>query len=127
MTRADAIPDDLWAVLETVLPPARGRVGRPWNDHRSTLEGIIWRFRTGAPWRDVPAEFGPFQSVWQRHRNWSFDGTYAAMLDAVADQPWASEEDLADLLSVDSTSVRAHQHAAGALRSAPIGTGGRIE
>ncbi len=125
MTRTDAISDDLWAVLEQVLPSARGRPGRPWNDHRTTLEGIIWRFRTGAPWRDLPSEFGAFQSVWQRHRNWSFDGTYEAMLAAVAAQPWASEEELADLLSVDSTSVRAHQHAAGAL-PAPD-TGGRIE
>lgn len=125
MSRTSAISDDLWAVLETVLPPERGRPGRPWNGHRTTLEGIIWRFRTGAPWRDLPDEFGAFQSVWERHRNWSLDGTYAAMLAAVAEQPWASDEELADLLSVDSTSVRAHQHAAGA----PLATdtGGSIE
>lgn len=68
MVRSNEISDELWGVLAEVLPPLRGRPGRPWNDHRTTLEGIIWRFRTGSPWRDLPAEFGPHQSVWQRHR-----------------------------------------------------------
>lgn len=114
MTRTGVICDDLWAILEPTLPAQRGHSGRPWNDHRLTLEGICWRYRTGSPWRDLPAEFGPFQSVWERHKRWSVDGTYEAMLAAVREQLPGAEDELADLLSVDSTSVRAHQHAAGA-------------
>lgn len=114
MLRTDAISDDLWAVIEPVLPANRCRRGRPWNDHRRTLEGIAWRFRTGSPWRDLPTEFGPWQSVWERHRRWSTDGTYTAMFTAVREEAGVEEEQLLELISVDSTSVRVHQHAAGA-------------
>lgn len=129
MVRSNEISDELWDVLAEVLPPLRGRPGRPWNDHRTTLEGIIWRFRTGSPWRDLPAEFGPHQSVWQRHRLWSSDGTYVAMLAAVREQSGIEQEDLEAILSIDSTSVRAHQHAAGARHDsvADQDTGGRSE
>lgn len=116
MVRSDVISDELWEVLASVLPQRRGRPGRPWNDHRTTLEGIIWRFRTGSPWRDLPAEFGPHQSVWQRHRLWSTDGTYEAMFAAVGDQENLEPDELEAILSIDSTNVRAHQHAAGARR-----------
>jgi transposase len=119
MLRTDAISDDLWAVIEPVLPTNECRRGRPWNDHRRTLEGIAWRFRTGSPWRDLPAEFGPWQSVWERHRRWSADGTYAAMFAAVREDAGAEDTDVLELISVDSTRVRAHQHAAGA----PTGRG----
>jgi putative transposase len=120
MARSGVISDELWAVLEPVLPACGGRRGRPWNDHRLTLEAISWRFRTGAPWRDLPAEFGCWQSVWERHRRWSTDGTYAAMF-AAAQATCPGAEQLVRLLSVDSTSVRAHQHAAGARFDGDIG------
>lgn len=81
--------------------------GRRWR-------GICWRFRTGSPWRDLPEAFGPHQSVWQRHRLWSVDGTYEAMFAAVREHAGLDAEDLEQVLSIDSTSVRAHQHAAGA-------------
>jgi transposase len=114
MVRDGVISDELWAVLEPLLPPRVGRPGRPWNDHRLTLEGIAWRFRVGAPWRDVPVEFGKHQSVWQRHRLWSTDGTYQRMLEAVQAGSGGPAPELVNVLSVDSTVVRAHQHAAGA-------------
>lgn len=129
MVRDGVIDDELWDVLRMVLPKNAGRRGRPWNDHRRTLEGIIWRFRTGSPWRDLPVEFGPYQSVWQRHRLWSTDGTYEAMFAAVREQAGLEQEDLEAILSIDSTSVRAHQHAAGARRDSTgeQDTGGRNE
>jgi putative transposase len=114
MLRTDAISDDLWAVIEPALPANGRRRGRPWNDHRRTLEGIAWRFRTGSPWRDLPTEFGPWQSVWERHKRWSTDGTYAKMFAAVREEAGVEDEELLELISIDSTSVRAHQHAAGA-------------
>ena len=130
--RAGVISDELWAVIEPVLPARAGRRGRPWNDHRRTLEGLAWRFRTGSPWRDLPDQFGAWQSVWERHRRWSEDGTYAAMFTAVrlhaaADQ--AEEAGLtAQLLSVDATIVRAHQHAAGGrFHQLSTLTGGSVE
>jgi putative transposase len=130
--RADVICDELWAVIEPVLPSGAGRRGRPWNDHRVTLEAIAWRFRTGSPWRDLPADFGAWQSIWERHRRWSTDGTYAAMFAAVRAAAPAAADQLEELISVDSTSVRVHQHAAGAQFHAdfehdPSHTGGRIE
>lgn len=114
MVRADVISDELWTVLEPVLRTGGGRRGRPWNDHRLTLEGICWRFRTGSPWRDLPSDFGAWQSVWERHRRWSADGTYGHMFVAVKKAAGASTADLDALLSVDSTSAKVHQHAAGA-------------
>jgi len=114
MVRADVISDELWALLEPVLPGVAGRPGRPWNDHRRTLEGIVWRFRTGSPWRDLPSEFGAYQSVWERHRRWSTDGTYNTMFAAVKANPTDEDRQLMGTISVDSTSIRAHQHAAGA-------------
>jgi transposase len=84
------------------------------------LEGIAWRYRTGSPWRDLPVEFGPWQTVWERHFRWSQDGTYQRIFDEVhlaGLLRQSVDPDLEQLLSVDSTVVRAHQHAAGARRS----------
>jgi len=125
MVRAGVISDELWALLEPVLPGVAGRPGRPWNDHRRTSEGIVWRFRTGSPWRDLPSEFGVYQSVWERHRRWSTDGTYNTMFAAVKANATDQDRQLMGTISVDSTSIRAHQHAAGARFHDH--TGGRIE
>lgn len=128
MVRSGVISDHLWDVIEPVLPSSVGRRGRPWNDHRRTLEGIVWRYRTGSPWRDLPAQFGAWQSVWERHRRWSEDGTYAAMFAAVREHSAVPEAGAAGLLSIDSTSVRAHQHAAGArFHKFSTHTGGPVE
>lgn len=121
MTRTGVITDEMWTLIEPVLPSDVGRRGRRWRDHRQVLEAIAWRYRTGCPWRDVPADFGPWQTLWKRHRRWSTDGTYQRMFDEAVRRNHARGS-LEWLLSVDSTIVRAHQHAAGAPR-AP-GTGG---
>jgi transposase len=132
MLRDGVISDELWEILEPVMPQDAGRPGRPWNDHRTTLEGIVWRFRTGSPWRDLPEAFGAYQSVWQRHRLWSTDGTYEQMFAAVTEASGLTDGDVKPILSIDSTVVRAHQHAAGARRDSVVSdpaqdTGGRIE
>jgi AcrR family transcriptional regulator len=79
--RAPAISDELWELIEPELPSSEGRRGRPWRDHRQTLEAILWRYRTGCPWRDLPPEFGPWQTLWKRHRRWSTDGVYQRILE----------------------------------------------
>ena len=110
--RAD-LTDAQWAVLEPLLPV--GKVsGRPWKwARRQLVDGIRWRVRTGAPWRDVPLVYGPWQSVYGLFRRWQRDGTWARILTAL--QVRADAGGLITWeVSVDSTIARAHQHAAGA-------------
>jgi transposase len=109
--RAD-LTDAQWAVLEPLLP-GRKR-GRPpkWTK-RQLIDGIRWRVRAGAPWRDVPVEYGRWQTVYGLFRRWQRDGTWRQVLMALQ-----ARADAAGLItwdvSVDSTIARAHQHAAGA-------------
>ena len=58
------------------MPSSEGQRGRPFRDHREVVEGIIYRLRTGIAWRDLPASFGPWQTVWKRHKRFSTDGTW---------------------------------------------------
>ena len=135
VVRADAVSDELWELVAPLMPSREGLRGRPLADHRLILEGIAWRYRTGSPWRDVPEEFGPWQTVWKRHHRFSLDGTYQRMFDMVRScYGIDADGDLAQLLSVDSSVVRAHQHAAGApstpgraLAAATGHTGGTVE
>lgn len=95
-------------------------VGRPQG-----LNGIVWKIRAGAAWRDVPARYGPWQSVYTRFRRWALDGTFTRMLAAVqADRH--TKADIDWLVAVDSTLVRAHQHAAGAKKGTEAGTNRKI-
>ncbi len=117
MTRQRVLTDEQWAVVVPHLP-ARTREnwvgrGRAWGDHRRAVEGIIWRFRTGSPWRDLPAEYGPWQTVYRRFNTWSKDGTFNRVLAAVQGQAQRAGE-LEWVVSVDSSNARAHKHAAGA-------------
>lgn len=84
------------------------------------INGVLYRVRTGVQWRDLPERFGPWETVYKRHRRWSADGTWAMLLSRVQ-----SAEDAAGRIdwhvSVDSTAVRAHQHAAGARNAPPAG------
>ena len=110
--RAD-LSDAQWAVLEPLLPRGR-KPGRPpkWTK-RQLINGIRWRVRAGAPWRDVPPAYGPWQTVYGLFRRWQRDGTWAQVLAGLR-----ARADAAGLItwdvSVDSTVARAHQHAAGA-------------
>ncbi len=126
----------MWARVEPLLPSSDGRPGRPFRDHRQVIEGVIYRLRTGIPWRDLPVEFGPWQTVWKRHARFSRDGTWDAVLTRLLTDADASGE-LDWAVSVDSTVVRAHQHSATARRDAepdrenvarlPARTGGPVE
>ncbi|MFJ1998483.1 IS5 family transposase [Streptomyces asiaticus] len=106
-----------WDRLESFLPRGGTRGGR-WSDHRRVINGVLYRVRTGVQWRDLPERFGPWETVYKRHRRWSADGTWKMLLSKVQ-----AAEDAADRIdwdvSVDSTAVRAHQHAAGARKAPP--------
>lgn len=83
------------------------------------INGILFRIRTGVPWRDLPERFGSWKTVYERHRRWSADGTWDRILQAVQADADAQRRIDWSMVSVDSTSCRAHQHAAGAPRRAP--------
>ncbi len=108
------LSDTAWAAIEPLLPLG-GRRGRPWEDHRKVISGIFWKVRTGAPWRDLPERYGPWQTCYDRFVRWRRDGTWEQLLSHVQ----AKSDLVSDVLvevSLDSTVVRAHQHAAGARR-----------
>src|SRR3954463_4808350 len=91
MVARQEISDETWAVLEPLFPRAKA-TGRPMMNMRSTVEGIAWRFRTGAPWRDVPERFGHWNSIYQRFSDWSADGTWARLLAGGEQAAGAKEE-----------------------------------
>ncbi|WP_372433934.1 IS5 family transposase [Micromonospora coerulea] len=113
MTRRHDLTDAQWAALEPLLPVGR-RPGRPptWTK-RQLIDGIRWRTRVGAPWRDIPECYGSWAAAYAVFRRWQRDGTWAKILtalQAVADAGGRVTWDV----SVDSSVARAHQHAAGA-------------
>jgi transposase len=106
------LTDKAWAQLAPLLPRNQRRGGR-WRDHRTVVNGILWKLRTGAPWRDLPERYGPWPTCYDRFIRWRQDGTWDRLL-AHAQTKSDAVGELAWVISVDSTSVRAHQHAAGA-------------
>jgi transposase len=109
--------DAEWAVLEPLLPRSNNRCGR-WRNHRQVINGIIHRLSTGCQWRQPPARFGPWQTVHKRHMLGSADGTWERLIQhaqAIADEAGHTDRNI----NVDSTSIRAHQHAAGAPANPP--------
>jgi transposase len=106
------ITDKAWERMAPLLPE-NGQRGGQWQDHRKVVNGILWKLRTGAPWRDLPERYGPWQTCYDRLVRWRRDGIWDRLLehvqtkaDAVGEVEW--------VVSVDSSVVRAHQHAAGA-------------
>jgi transposase len=98
-----------WRVLDPVLPPIKGRRGRPPIDRRATINGILWRLRTGAPWRDVPERYGEWNSIARFFRRWCANSLWEVIATTLA-------EAMADNRhhSIDATTVRGHVSAAGA-------------
>jgi transposase len=115
MSRCPELTDAQWARIEPLMPAQKGPMGPPFRPHRLILEGIVYRYRTGIPWRDLPAQFGSWQTAHRRHQQWSKDGTYDAILAAIQAKADAAGE-IDWRLSVDSTIARVHQHGATAAR-----------
>ena len=100
------LDDDQMAKVLAILDEERG-AGRPSKDDRNFIEAVLWWHRTGVPWRDLPSEFGPWSTVFNRFDRWSKTGKWRRILEALKtdiDDEWHS---------LDSTVNRAHQHAAG--------------
>jgi transposase len=129
MSRTRSLTDEQWARIEPLLPPLKGPMGKTMKPHRPCVEGAIYKLRTGVPWRDLPAEFGPWQTVWKRHHKFSLDGTWDRVLTALQAQADAAGKVDWDV-SVDSTIARVHQHGATAARrqlTTTAHTGGSVE
>lgn len=117
--RRGELNDKQWKRLEPLLPAQKPKTGRPNNDHRTVINGILWVLRTGAPWRDLPERYGKWTTVSSRFYRWRKAGVW--------DKIWAKLQSDADSQGeidwevhlVDGTIVRAHQHAAGAKKQPP--------
>lgn len=108
MTRRYGLRDDQWARMVDLLPGRVGHVGGTARDNRRFVEAVLYRYRAGIPWRDLPERFGGWKNTHTRFSRWAKSGVWArvfASLSADADNEYAM---------IDATIVRAHQHSAGA-------------
>jgi transposase len=111
MARFD-LSDQEWGIIAPLLPNKPR--GVPRQDDRRVLNGIFWTLRTGSPWRDLPERYGPYTTVYNRYNRWAKAGVWLRIFGALA----AVSPDSLHL--IDSSIVRAHQHAAGGKRGARI-------
>ena len=117
-----ALTDEQWALVEPHVPRGAARTGRPARDRRTMLNGIFWILATGAPWRDLPERFGPWQTVYDHFRTWRQRGVFAAVVEALQVKLDRDGYIDWDLWCVDGSSVRAARAAAGADKKASSGT-----
>jgi transposase len=115
------LTDEQWHMVEALIPRKPGRIGRPPRDRRDMLNGIFWILGTGAPWRDLPERFGPWQTVYDHFRDWRREGVFAKIVEAL--QVKLDERGLIDweLWCVDGANVRAARAAAGAGKKVSLG------
>ena len=108
MTRRYALRDDQWQRIKDLLPGRLRSVGVTAKDNRLFVEAVLYRYRAGIPWRDLPARFGDFRVIHTRLSRWSKTGVWKCVFEHLA------EEADNEYAMIDSTIVRAHQHSAGA-------------
>ncbi len=106
--RRYGLGDDQWDRIKDFLPGREGHVGGTAADNRVFVEAVLYRYRAGIPWRDLPERFGPWQMIWQRFDRWAKSGVFDRVFKVLA-----SDHDN-EYMMLDSTVVRAHQHSAGA-------------
>ena len=113
------LTDAQWEKLRPLLPPQKPRTGRPANAHRTVINGILWILRTGSPWRSLPERYGSWKTVSSRFSRWQKAGVWDRILADLQRRADAGGRLDWSLHFVDSTVVRAHQHAAGAKGGMP--------
>jgi transposase len=109
--RRHALRDDPWAKIKDLLPGRLGSVGVTAADNRRFVEAVLYRYRAGIPWRDLPEHFGDWKNVHRRFSRWAESGVWQRIFQRLAQD--ADNE----YAMIDSTIVRAHQHSAGAQKS----------
>ena len=100
--------DDQWQRIKDLLPGRIGHVGVTAQDNRRFVEAVLYRYRAGIPWRDLPERFGDWKNIHRRFSRWAKTGVWGRVFEHLA-----SEADN-EYAMLDSTIVRAHQHSAGA-------------
>ncbi len=106
------LADDEWDLISDLFPEAKA-TGRPPRDSREVVDGIFWILRTGSPWRDLPEEFGCWQTVWRLFDKWNGDGTLNNVLHRLQSAFVDAGEIDSDLWHIDGTIVRAARCASG--------------
>ena len=106
--RCSGLRDDQWERIRDLLPGRVGSVGVTARDNRLFVEAVLYRYRAGIPWRDLPERFGPWKAVHTRFSRWAESGVWERLFKALA----ADADN--EYAMIDSTIVRAHQHSAGA-------------
>jgi transposase len=116
------LTDEQWALVESLVPLSTARTGRPSRDRRTLLNGLFWILHTGAPWRDLPERFGPWQTVYHHFAKWRRDGVFAEIIEAL--QITLDDRGLIDwdLWCIDGANVRAARAAGGAGKKVSTGT-----
>lgn len=117
----EKLTDEQWEKMEMLLPGKAGDRGVTGANNRLFIEAVLWIARTGAPWRDLPAEFGNWHTTYTRFNRWCKKGVWPRVFQEVG-----KDADLEQLM-IDSTVVRAHQHAAGAQKKRVIKRSGDPE
>ncbi|AGA27927.1 IS5 family transposase [Singulisphaera acidiphila] len=114
------LTDQQWARIEPHLPHRthHGNLGHPFNDHRPILNGILWILHTGAPWRDLPERYGPWETVYYRFNRWRRDGTWIRIVSSLLDELDDRGQIDHDLWCIDGSVIRASRAAAGAKKKA---------
>ena len=107
------LSDDQWAQIRELLP-RNGRRGGQWKDHRRMIDGILWALSDGGRWRNLPERFGPWQSVYDRFRNWTRRGLWDRILRHLQARKMTGGEIDWQLFAIDGTVIRAHLSSAGA-------------
>lgn len=101
-----------WQRLKPLLPPQKPHVGRPSNNHRTIINGILWVLRTGAPWRDLPERYGAWATVSGRFYTWRKTGLWQQILETLQQQADAQGKPNLKLRHVDDSVIYVHQHVA---------------
>lgn len=111
--RRSSLREDQWAAIEPLLPGRDGAVGVTAQNNRLFVEAVLYRYRAGIPWRDLPERFGDWKNVHRRHSRWAQTGVWQRVFEKLSELP---DNEYA---MIDSTIVRARQHAAGAKKGGP--------
>jgi len=119
MRRRHELTDPQWDFIQPLLPSHDAKTGRPPADPRLMLDGTLWVLRTGAPWRDLPERFGPWQTVYHHFNAWRKDGTFDKVLLALQVRLDRDGKLDWDLWCIDGSYVRAARCAAGASKKVP--------
>jgi transposase len=102
------LKDEQWGRIAPLVPGKKGDPGRSGEDNRLFLEGVLWIARTGSPWRDLPAYFGKWFSVWKRFRRWALKGVFEKIFKVLSGDP-----DF-EYAMIDGTIIKVHRHGTGA-------------